>query len=45
MFTLFVNGVPAIKLGDLSELPTRKEKESWLVIDAAGKMIDFYFPA
>jgi len=44
MFTLFVNGIPAIKLGNKSEIPTRQGKESWLVVDADGRMIDFYFP-
>lgn len=45
MFTLFVNGVPAIKLGSKAEIPSRKGKESWLVVDAAGRTIAFYFPA
>ena len=45
MFILYVNGVPSIKLGKKSEIPARQGTESWLVIDAQGKMIASYWPA
>lgn len=45
MFTLFVNGVAAIKLGKRSEIPARRGKEPWLVIDENGKTIASYSPA
>lgn len=45
MFTLLVNGIPAIKLGKKSEIPARRGKESWLVIDANGDTVASYFPA
>ena len=44
MFILFVNGVPAIKLGKKSEIPPRQGNESWLVIDAQGNTIASYNP-
>jgi len=44
MFTLFVNGIPAIKLSNKSDFPYRRGKESWRVVDANGRTIDFYFP-
>ncbi len=45
MFILFVNGVPAIKLGKKSEIPARQGNESWQVIDAQGKTIASYWPS
>jgi hypothetical protein len=45
MFILFVNGVPAIKLGRKSEIPARHGDESWRVIDDHGRTIASYFPA
>lgn len=45
MFTLLVNGIPAIKLGKKSEFPPRRGKESWLIIDMHGKKIASYSPA
>jgi hypothetical protein len=42
MFTLYVDGVPAIKLRDTTEIPPKKGKESWRVVDAAGKTIAAY---
>lgn len=44
MFTLIVNGVAAIKLGKKSEIPPRRGKEAWIVIDAFGHTIAAYFP-
>ena len=44
MFILFVNGVPAIKLGKKSEIPPRQGNESWRVIDAQGNTIASYNP-
>jgi hypothetical protein len=42
MFTLYVDGVPAIKLGDTSEIPAPQGRESWRVVDAQGKTIAAY---
>jgi len=42
MFTLFVEGIPSIKLGSRSEIPPKKGEESWKVIDAEGKVIATY---
>ena len=44
MFILFVNGIPAIKLGGKSEIPTRQGEESWLVVDTEGRTIASYQP-
>lgn len=44
MFTLIVNGVAAIKLAKKSEIPARRGKEPWVVIDAAGHTIASYVP-
>jgi len=44
MFTLFVNGIPALKLSGISEIPARRGRESWLVVDAEGKTIASYQP-
>ena len=45
MFTLFVNGVAAIKLAKKSEIPARRGKEPWMVVDANGNTIASYSPA
>jgi|GEM_PF-4421947 hypothetical protein len=42
MYTLYVEGVPAIKLGSTSEIPDKEGIESWKVVDAAGNIIDSY---
>jgi hypothetical protein len=42
MLTLYVEGVPAIKLGDKSEIPAAQGSESWRVVDAKGKTIAAY---
>jgi hypothetical protein len=42
MLTLYVEGIPAIKLGDKSEIPARQGNESWRVIDAQGNVIAAY---
>jgi hypothetical protein len=42
MLTLYVEGIPAIKLGDKSEIPARQGSESWRVIDAQGNVIAAY---
>jgi hypothetical protein len=42
MLTLYVEGIPAIKLGDKSEIPARQGNESWKVIDAKGNVIATY---
>jgi hypothetical protein len=42
MLTLYVEGIPAIKLGDKSEIPAQQGNESWKVLDAAGKVIAAY---
>jgi hypothetical protein len=42
MYTLYVEGIPVIKLGSTSEIPATKGIESWKVVDAAGNVIDSY---
>ena len=42
MFTLFVEGIPAIKLGSTAEIPDRQGDESWQVVDASGSVIATY---
>lgn len=42
MFTLYVNGIPAIKLGSESEIPAQLGDESWRVVDASGRTIATY---
>ncbi|MFA6015851.1 MAG: hypothetical protein WC742_12365 [Gallionellaceae bacterium] len=42
MLTLYVNGIPAIKLGSKSEIPQRQGDESWRVVDAKGKTVAAY---
>ena len=44
MFILFVDGVPAIKLGKKSEIPARQGEESWLVVDDKGNTVASYWP-
>jgi hypothetical protein len=44
MYTLIVNGVPALKLKDQSEIPSRRGHESWRVVDDQGNTIDHYLP-
>lgn len=44
MFTLIVNGIAAIKLGKRSEIPARRGKEPWLVVDAHGNTVASYSP-
>lgn len=44
MFILFVNGVPALKLGKKSEFPPRRGKEAWKVVDPQGRIIASYRP-
>lgn len=44
MFTLFVNGVPVLKLSGISELPARQGREAWLVADEEGHTIASYQP-
>jgi hypothetical protein len=44
MFTLFVNGIPVLKLSGISEIPARQGKESWLVVDEEGNTIASYQP-
>ena len=44
MFILYVDGVPAIRLGKISEIPARQGEESWLVIDDKGETIASYWP-
>lgn len=44
MFTLIVNGVPAIKLGKKSEIPPHRGSEPWLVVDKHGRMVAYYMP-
>ena len=44
MFILYVDGIPAIKLGGKSEIPARQGEESWLVKDAHGRTIAAYWP-
>jgi len=42
MLTLYVDGIPAIKLRDKSEIPAPQGNESWRVVDAKGKTIAAY---
>lgn len=42
MLTLYVEGIPAIKLGNTSEIPAPQGNESWRVVDAEGKTIAAY---
>ncbi len=42
MLTLYVEGIPSIKLGSRSEIPPKLGDESWKVIDAEGKIIAKY---
>jgi hypothetical protein len=42
MLTLYVEGIPAIKLGDQSEIPAAQGSESWRVVDAEGKTVAAY---
>ncbi len=42
MLTLYVNGIPAIKLGSTSEIPAPQGDESWLVVDAEGRTVAAY---
>jgi hypothetical protein len=44
MFTLFVNGIPALILAGISEIPARQGRESWQVVDADGRTIASYQP-
>jgi hypothetical protein len=44
MFTLFVNGIPVLKLSGVSEFPARQGEESWLVMDEEGNTIASYQP-
>jgi len=44
MFTLFVNGIPALRLSGTAEFPARQGSESWQVVDEAGRTIAFYKP-
>lgn len=45
MFILFVNGVPAIKLGKRSEFPPRQGTEAWMIVDTKGRTIASYHPS
>jgi hypothetical protein len=45
MFTLIVNGIPAVKLGSKRDIPEHHGEESWLVVDERGKMIAYYLPS
>jgi hypothetical protein len=42
MLTLYVEGIPAIKLGSASEIPAAQGNESWRVVDANGRTIAAY---
>jgi hypothetical protein len=42
MLTLYVEGIPAIRLADKSEIPARQGSESWKVLDAEGTVIAAY---
>ena len=44
MFTLYVNGIPVIKLAGMSEIPAPQGKEAWEVVDAEGRTIASYKP-
>lgn len=42
MLTLYVEGIPAIKLGSKAEIPELKGEESWHVVDARGRIVARY---
>jgi hypothetical protein len=42
MLTLYVEGIPAIRLGNQSEIPAPQGTESWRVVDAEGKTVAAY---
>ena len=42
MFTLYVEGIPSIKLGSKAEIPAPQGNESWKVVDAEGTVIAAY---
>lgn len=44
MLTLFVNGVPALKLSGMSEIPSPQGMEPWRVTDEAGRTVASYQP-
>ena len=44
MFTLFVNGIPVLKLSGISEIPSPQGKETWQVVDEEGQTIASYRP-
>jgi len=44
VFTLFVNGIPVLKLSGISEIPARQGGEAWLVVDTEGRTIASYQP-
>ena len=44
MFTLFVNGIPVLKLAGISDIPAHQGKEAWEVVDADGRTIASYQP-
>lgn len=45
MLILYVNGIPAIRLSSKSDIPVRRGRESWMVIDAEGRTVASYQPA
>ena len=44
MFTLFVNGVPALKLSGIYDIPSPQGEEAWKVVNAEGRTIASYQP-
>ena len=44
MFTLFVNGIPVLKLSGISDIPSPQGKETWQVVDEEGRTIASYQP-
>lgn len=44
VLTLLVNGIPTLKLNNLSELPEQTGSESWALIDHDGLTLASYFP-
>jgi len=44
MFTLFVNGIPALRLSGASEIPAPQGSEEWQVVDEKGQTVAFYKP-
>ena len=44
MFTLFVNGIPVLKLAGISDIPAHQGNETWHVIDEEGRTIASYQP-